>query len=200
MQFSAQSTTTALLKGLQEPGNETTWRELDARYRPIIFAFTRKLGLDEADAADVAQDTMVSFVQAFRAGKYDRQRGRLRSWLVGMVKHRVADLYRIRARRREWRGESALISLPDDAALTQFWEAQRRRILLEQAIAELREQTRLNEKTIRAFEMYVIDERPGAEVARELGITPNDVYVAKRNVATRLREILTRLDHVFDDG
>ena len=107
MQVHPLSTTSALLDGLLEPGNEAIWREFDGRYRPIIFAFTRKLGLDESDAADVAQEAMLRFVQEYRAGKYDRQRGRLRSWIIGIVKYRAADLQRSGAKHRERRGESA---------------------------------------------------------------------------------------------
>ena len=200
MQPQALSTTMALLDGLLEPGNEAVWREFDARYRPIVFAFARKLGLDESDAADVAQEAMLRFVQEYRAGKYDRERGRLRSWIIGIVKYRVADVQRSKAKRREYRGESAFVGLPEDDQLAELWEAERRRMLLRQALAELREQTKTNEKTIRAFELYAIHEQPVADVACELGLTTHDVYVAKSNVAARLREILTRLEQVFDDG
>ena len=48
------TTTTVLLEGLLDSGNEAVWREFDARYRPIIVGFARTLGLDPDDAADVA--------------------------------------------------------------------------------------------------------------------------------------------------
>ena len=194
------TTSTALLEGLFDQSNDSVWREFDARYRPILFGVGRKLGLNEQDADDVAQETLIQFVRAYHDGKYDRKRGRLRSWIIGIVKHRVADLYRARAGRREWRGESALLHIPDDDHLTQIWETQRRRAVLLQAVTELREESKLNERTIRAFEFYVIHERPAAEVARDLGLTRHDVYVAKSNVARRLREILGRLEELFDDG
>ena len=56
-------TTTALLEGLLEQTNDETWREFDARYRPIIVAFARRVGLGETDAADVAQETLLRFVR-----------------------------------------------------------------------------------------------------------------------------------------
>jgi len=71
------TTTTALLDGLHDPANEEVWREFDTRYRPIILGFAVKLGLSDEDAADVAQDTLARFVQEYRAGRYDRTRGRL---------------------------------------------------------------------------------------------------------------------------
>ena len=93
-----------------------------------------------------------------------------------------------------------IAELPDDGRLTATWEAERKRAILHQAIAELRDQSKLNETTIHAFELYVVQARPAAEVARDLGLTPHDVYMAKSHVAARLREILARLEPVFDDG
>jgi len=194
------TTTTALLEGLGDPRNEAVWREFDDRYRPIIVGFLKKLGFGNDDAADLTQDTLIRVVQDYRAGKYDRQRGRLRSWIIGIVKYRVADLRRARAKRREWRGDSVIAELPDDNRLTAVWEVERKRAILRQAIAELRDQSKLNEKAIHAFERYVVQERPAAEVARDLGLTPHDVYMAKRNVAKRLRTILARMEALFDDG
>ena len=39
-----------------------------------------------------------------------------------------------------------------------------------------------------------------ADVAQQLGLTIHDVYMAKRNVAKRLRTILARMETLFDDG
>ncbi len=196
----SRSTTSALLAGLFDSENREVWQEFDLRYRPMICAFARRLGLSEADAEDVAQETMGRFVREYRAGRYDRQRGRLRSWIIAIVKFRVADLQRKRNARCERRGESALVLLSAGDELTALWEAERKRTILEQAISELRGQSKITEKTLRAFEQYVVQERPVDEVARALGLTPHDVYKAKHRVTDRLREIVGRLDRLFDDG
>ena len=75
------------------------------------------------DAADVAQETLTDFLRDYRAGKYDRRRGRLRSWISGIARHRVLDTLRQRARNQATRGESAFDELPDDARLTAIWDA-----------------------------------------------------------------------------
>lgn len=195
-----QTTTTQMLEGLSCSANEAIWREFDGRYRPILEAIGRKFGLGDDDAAEASQLTMAQFLQDFQAGRYDRERGRLRSWLIGILKHRIADLARGRARRRELRGESALVETPDEARLSELWDAERARSLLQQAIAELRDTSKLSPTTIRAFELYAIQEQPVSVVAETLGITAHDVYVAKNRVAERLREIVARIDGAFDDG
>lgn len=200
VEATSTTTTTGLLEALRDPGNEAVWREFDDRYRPVIIGFVKRLGYGNEDAADLAQETLTRVVQDYRAGKYDRGRGHLRSWIIGIVKNRVADLRRARAKRREWRGDSAIMELPDNSRLTADWEAERKRAILHQAIAELREQTKLNEKTVCAFELYAIQGQRAAEVAQQLGLTTHDVYMAKRNVAKRLRRILAQMETLFDDG
>ena len=96
----ATRTTTHLLEGLFDPAADSVWQEFDRRYRPIIVGLARKMGLADEDAADVAQETLVRFIKAYRAGQYHREKGRLRSWIIGIAIYRIADARRARAARR----------------------------------------------------------------------------------------------------
>lgn len=192
-------TSSLLLVALFDAANESAWLEFDRRYRRILHGFSRRLGLNANDSADIAQETLVTFFQEYQAGAYDRRRGRLRSWLIGLVKRHIAAFRRKQAGRKTQPLPDVISKLPDDS-LEELWEKERKTQLLQQALAELRESTRTSKKTLRAFELYVLRERDAQEVARELGMTLRDVYMAKNRVAERLREILRRLDGLFDDG
>lgn len=194
------NTTTDLLNGLHDQQNRAAWTEFDRRYRPILIAFMRRMGLNETDAADVAQETLTSFVQDYRQHKYDRQQGRLRSWLIGIARCRLADMRRAAGRRRELQGESAIASLPDDTDVESVWEAEQRRFIFEQAVGELRETTRFSERTIEAFERAVLRREPIDAVSAELGLTPQEIYNAKNRVVERLREIVKRYEECFVGG
>lgn len=191
---SITNTTIELLDGLHDSNNRAAWDEFDRRYRPILIAFLRRMGLDETDAADVAQDTLTCFVQDYRARKYVREQGRLRSWLIGIARCRLADLRRLKGRRRERRGESAIEGLPNDSDADAIWEAEKRRVMFLQAVAELRETTRFNERTIQAFERVVLRHEPVEYVSAELGLSAQEIYNAKNRVVERLREIVARYD------
>jgi RNA polymerase sigma-70 factor (ECF subfamily) len=191
-------TTTALLEGLADPADEATWQAFDARYRPVIVAFGRRLGLGAEDAADAAQETLARFVRSFRDGKYDRERGRLSSWIIGIARNCIADQGQARARRRE-QHLSAEGELPDEATLTRIWDAECQRQILHEAVAELRRVSRTDPRTIQIFEMLAFQERPPAEIARELGVTPNDVYLAKHRCLKRLRAIVAEMERVFNE-
>lgn len=194
------STTTELLNGLHQPGNRAAWDEFDRRYRPVLIGFLRRMGLDEADAADVAQETLASFVQAYREHKYDREQGRLRSWLIGIARCRLADLRRDAGRRRVTRGESAIVGIPEDVDTEALWELEERRFIFEQAIQELRTTTRFNERTLEAFERVVLKQEPIESVAADLGLTSQEIYNAKNRVVERLRDILKRYETALADG
>lgn len=192
-------TTTVLLEGLFDPQNEAVWSEFDRRYRPIVLGFARKLGLSDADAADAAQETMTQFMKEYRAGKYDRQRGRLHSWLIGLAKFRIAMIRRAKSGRRITGGQTVMIDLSDGQRLTQVWDDERRRSILRQAMEELRTTTNLAEKTIRAFEMLAVNQMPAAAVAEELEVDIQEVYLAKSRVAQKLRSILERLESAYQE-
>ena len=193
------STTSLLLDGLRDEDNRVVWEEFDRRYRPILYGFALRLRLEPADAADVAQETLLRFVQEYRAGKYDRGQGRLRAWLIGIARYRIADVRRDQARKRIARGESAMGELVGEDEAERLWDLEQRRFIFHSALAELRGSSRLNERTIEAFERVVLRRQPVREVAAELGVTPQEIYDAKSRVVEKLRESLQKYKSLLAD-
>lgn len=190
-------TTSALLEGLLQPEADEVWCEFDRRYRPVIVGLAQKFGLMLADAEDVAQETLTRFVKHYRLGKYDRERGRLRSWLIGIARRCIVDALRARARRRERRGESAIAGVPSADEMEGLWEAECQRAIMSRALEELHDSSRADERTLRAFEAVAFDQRPAQEVARELNMSVDSVYHAKSRCTKRLRSIVTRLKEAY---
>lgn len=191
-------TTTTLLEGLLEGPEDQAWREFDERYRPIIVAFARRIGVGETDAADAAQDTLTEFVKAYRAGQYDRARGTLRSWLIGIAKHCINDQRARRAKQREVRGISAIVEWPDDHGLTRIWDAECQHSIVHHGLRQLKNETKMDERTIQAFELLTVEQRTTDDVARIMNISKNDVYLAKHRCLSRLRSILAGLSQAYE--
>lgn len=192
------TTTTSLLEGLFNPDDEVVWQAFDLRYRPIITAVARRLGLSVSDAEDVAQETLIQFVRDYRAGRYQRERGRLRGWIVGIARHRVIDQHRSHGRRKEVPGATSLERIPQDNELEKLWDEELDRSILRQALEELRRTTRTSEKSIRAFEQIVFDRRSVNAVSEDLDMTPHDIYVSRSRITARLREIAERLRNLYE--
>lgn len=191
-------TTTAMLDALHNPSDVAAWEEFDTRYRPVLIGFARNLGLDDADAADVAQETLARFLEQYRDGRYQRERGRLGAWLVGIARYRILDLRRKHGR-RPLRGESAMIDIDDEKGLTEVWEDERRKAVLRQAMDRLRSGSKTDEKTIRAFEMLFVHGMNPQAVADELEMSVQGVYVAKGRIAERLQKLVTEIEQEFDE-
>ncbi len=190
-------TTTQLLEGLRHSDDAAAWGEFESRYRALLENFARKLGLSDADAEDAAQEAITRFLTEYRLGKYDREKGRLRSWLIGIVRYRALETRRKRA------GSPADLPhddqlLDDEAGMTRIWEQQQREQVLRGAMEELRTRTAMGEKTLRAFDLSVTRQLPAKEVADTLGMSVHDVYLAKSRCMARLREIIDRLEAVYD--
>jgi RNA polymerase sigma-70 factor (ECF subfamily) len=191
----AWMTTTRLLDDLRE-SDEAAWQRFVERFRQPIVRFARDLGMTGDDAEDIAQETLVDFIRAYRAGQYDRDKGRLRAWLFGIAHRRVLN-----ARRRLARAphtvppgqRTALWStLPDDDVARRSWDVSWQQCILDQCIKQVR--TEVEPSTIRAFELFAIEGQPAAEVARTLGCSRNAVFIAKHRVLKRVVELRREIE------
>lgn len=195
-----ERTSTQFLEDLRNPRNARAWSAFDARYRPVLTAMGRRLGMSGDDAAELAQRTLIEFARAYAAGKYDRSKGRLSSWLIGMSRRVASGMRRSRAVHAAGAGDSRIAELPDDPELTRLWVEERQRAVMDQAIARLRAATRAEERSLKAFELAVLRGMPVEHVAAECGMTLDAVYVIKHRLTRRLRELVAEITSDFDEG
>ncbi len=197
-------TTTLLLNRLHDSRDGDAWKQFDDRFRGVILAAALRLGLAPSDAEEAAQETIVQALRDYQAGKYDRAKGRLSSWIISIAHHRISDLKRVRKRRAASPsdnppGEPATQDLPVADVAAAFDDALERRIF-EQAWEQLRSQNTISQSTLLAFELTALRGVPPAEAAAQCGISVDQVYVARTRIARRLREIVETLDRAIRDG
>lgn len=191
-------TTTAMLEDLRDASNQAVWDELDGRFRPVLVGFARRLGLAAEDAADAAQETLTEFVRSYREGDYDRSRGSLHSWLLGIARNCIRRQHAAARQQQGQRGASALDAMPAEDTWATLWQAECERGILSDALQQLREQSRFDERTIRAFERVAFDEQPPSSVAEELGLTLNEVYLAKHRCLKKLRACVEAMRTAYE--
>lgn len=182
-------TTTLVLEGLHDL-DETAWELFDERFRSSIVRFARKLGLGSDRAEDVAQETLIAFVEAFRDGRYDKERGRLSSWLFGIAYRKVLRARRESARDRQQAPLQSTSFWDEQASedeASRQWELAWKKSVLEKCLERVREE--VHERTYRAFALVALEHRDPADVARELDVTRNAVFIAKHRVLKRVREL-----------
>ena len=192
------TTTTVLLNGLLDPDDEKTWRVFDARYRPVVLAVARRLGLSDEDAADVAQQTMLEFLRDFRSQKYERGRGRLRHWLLGIARHRSLDALRRRRRERGYARADSEFDLEGPDTLEAWWREETQVVVLHAAWERLlRKHQNATETDV--FRQVALEGIPVSTVAGIHTIDVNEVYRIKHRLGRKLREITEQLGFAWDE-
>jgi len=183
-------TSTTLLMALERNTDGPAWERFCARYEPMILAFVRRSGLQEDDARDAAQETMMTFLTAFREGKYDRTKGRLRSWLQGIAFRKTREAHRRLARREvqlvdDYGSRSPLDQIPGDDKMQRWLDEAWEEAVVAECLKEV--QKHVEETTFEAFRLYALEDWPAEKVAEKLGISKNVVYISKNRVLSRLR-------------
>jgi RNA polymerase sigma-70 factor (ECF subfamily) len=192
----ANRTTTQLLDALRDHGNTPAWSQIDARYRPVVAGLACRLGLSGSDADEVAQQTLVEFVRSFKAGRYDRSKGRLSSWILGIAHHTVLAMMRAR---RDFDSNTVIERMPDEPSLRSLWTEERDRAVLSRALGALRSDTGIDERTLTAFELTGLRGVPAAVAAEECGMSVDQVYVARSRLTKRLRELVESMTAAFEE-
>jgi RNA polymerase sigma-70 factor (ECF subfamily) len=178
-----------LLDQLRQTPAQETWSRFVRLYTPLLFYWARKLGMREADAADLVQDVFTTLVQKLPSFAYDQQKG-FRNWLRTVLLNKWRNSLR-RGANAPATGPEGLSNVADPQDPNEVIEAEYRQHLLSHALDLMRSEFPL--KTWKACWEHVVVGRPAAEVAAELGIVVGAVYVAKSRVLSRVRQELRGL-------
>jgi RNA polymerase sigma-70 factor, ECF subfamily len=184
------STSISLLERLRQRYDESAWERFVQLYTPLLCHWARRWGLEGQDGADLVQDIFTVLVQKLPTFSYDSTR-RFRAWLWTVS----INCCRERLRRQQvpiQPGAPELLSQATTPNIADEVADEEYRYYVTRRIMELM-QAEFQPATWKAFCEYVINQRPAADVAAELGLTENAVYLAKGRVLRRLREELKGL-------
>ncbi len=196
--MSMENTRVSVILGIcqQDPDR---WHEFDAIYRPILFAYVRKRGLNDFDADEVVQEIFVKLLDKIRT--YDRTRSRFRAWLFSVAHNAVVDSARRRAAHAKaldgWAVEMLHASPTDSQKMSAEFLKIHRSKILKHALKTVRAGT--SSKVWTCFEQRLLRDRPGADIARDLGILPNAVYVNACRVLKQVRAVCQEFDEDLSD-
>jgi RNA polymerase sigma-70 factor (ECF subfamily) len=183
------TTPVSLLEQLRHPTDQQAWERFAKLYTPLLFFWARRLGLAEADAADLVQDVFAVLVRKLPEFQYDQHRS-FRGWLHTVMLNKWRD----RCKKPNLPMESGgrcLEKQPAEDTNALFEEAEYRQRLVSRALELL--QPDFQPVTWKAFWEHGVSGRPAATVAAELGISKGAVYSAKFRVMDRLRKELRGL-------
>ena len=189
-------TTTGILHGL-ETFDDHAWADLVACFRRPILNVAERKGFSEAECEDIAQETLLAFADAYRKGRYDREKGKLRHWLFAMARRKIHDAlrrkYRTEAHREPMDKTGQLEQVAGEDDLEREWDEAWRQSVLHECLARVKKE--VTDNTWRAFEKVALQGEDPKKVAEELGLSRSAVFVAKHRVVKKLKE----LEDQFED-
>ena len=144
------------------------------------------------DVPDLVQDIFIKLLRTLPDFQYDGRHTHFRAYLRQVCCNKVIDFRRKQSDRAA--NDAGLFSLEDARAaaeLEEVWELDHKQFLVRKALELM--QAEFRPTTWKACWEFVVEGRPAAEVAAELGITENAVFVAKYHVLGRLRSELAGL-------
>jgi RNA polymerase sigma-70 factor (ECF subfamily) len=186
---------TALLVGLkaQQPD---AWRRLVTLYGPVVYGWCKRQGLQPSDAEDLVQEVFRTVLRRIGDFRRDRPGDTFRGWLWTITRFKIGDyIRRAAANPRAAGGSEArlrLEQLPNEEWLSSDAATPGEGSLYRRALDRIRAE--FEPATWDAFWRVVAEGRRPADVAAELGLSLNAVYLAKSRVLRRLREELGDAD------
>jgi RNA polymerase sigma-70 factor (ECF subfamily) len=182
------TTPVSLLERLREPSDRGAWARFVELYTPLLYYWSREMGLREPDAADLVQDVFALLWVKLPEFRYDPGKS-FRSWLRTVTRNK----WRERARKDRLRPDAAAEPLSDMAGpeSPDLWEAEYHRHVVRKALELM--QNEFEATTWKACWEVVAHDRSAADVAAELGLSVGAVRAAKFRVLARLRQELEGL-------
>jgi RNA polymerase sigma-70 factor (ECF subfamily) len=192
----AGSTSDSLLERLKE-GQAEGWRLLLDLYAPLVLWWCARQRLRPQEAEEVAQEVFLTVTTRVAGFTRQRQRGSFRAWLRAITRNQLAAYCRRRGRQPQAlggrAGEELLAGVPADpaGAPDPADDAAERGILRRRVLDLLRGE--FDARTWDAVWQTVVEGRRPADVAADLGMSVNAVYIARSRVLGRGRELLQDL-------
>ncbi|MCX6924294.1 MAG: sigma-70 family RNA polymerase sigma factor [Verrucomicrobia bacterium] len=190
------------------PEAKAALSDLCAAYYTPVFAFIRRNAPDEDTARDLTQEFFARLLARHGIDSVEPQRGRFRSFLLGAVKHFLADMREHAHRLKRGAGQSLEsiepgtdtspgLQLPDPNAPSPEREFDRKwaLTLLDRALNALAQEHEASGKAdqFEALKPWLIGDTENisqAEAAARLGLNEGAVKVAIHRLRRRFREFI----------
>src|SRR5256886_12595069 len=124
--------------------DQARWQEFFETYWKLIYSVARRSGLNDAEAQDVVQETVITVAKKIDKLRYDPAIGSFKGWLLNITRWRIADQFRKRrpgdSKRPPSFGDRATATIDRVADsnvvdLDAVWEIEWKENLFEAAIA-----------------------------------------------------------------
>ena len=190
----------SLLSRLRDWQDQAGWREFFDTYWRLIYNVARKSGLADAEAQDVVQNTFIYLVRRMPDFHYDRSRGSFKSWLRVVTRSRIHIFWRTQKADEKLIREPLLDARGDDVeaqpdasadALDEIWQREWEENLVKTALRRVR--AKVSSQQLLIFRLSTLGELTLPQVAKKLGVSLAQVYLARHRVGKFIKAEVLRL-------
>lgn len=183
--------------------DEESWNEFYGIYEKLIYGLACRSGLGHQNAQDIVQETMRHVCENIRDFVPDPKRGSFKSWLMQMARWRLLDHVRKNARHATPASSPAAddsqrtataerIVDPASLELEAIWEEEWQKELFAAAVNHVKAQ--VSPEQFQIFDFYVLKNLPVTKVARSLGVTVAQVYLARHRILKLIKKEVKALE------
>lgn len=185
------TTQLSLLVRLRTREDTAAWSRFVRLYTPLIDHWVRRLGVESNHVHDLVQEVFVVLLGRVSSVAENPPK-KFRAWLRTVAVNKCRDYFRKNSRKSEPQFSDQLeVAIQDPAAVLTEREYQ---LFVARSAMQLMRNA-FSETTWRACWESVVCGRSARDIAKELGISENAVYLARGRVLKRLR---SELDELWD--
>ena len=186
--FNNETTRSSVLKAVADTENEAAWNRFFDLYAGFVYSIARSKGLKPEDADDIVQIVFCDLARTMPTFSYDREKGRFRSYLAGLVSWRVMDRLRSGKRDAELKADfleevKSAGADGDDAFAEREWQA----AAMEEALRRMRPDVRPEHYA--AFIASAVEGQDTETVSKLYGISSDNLYQIRKRLTAKLKEI-----------
>jgi len=193
-------TTRGSLLSRVRKGDEISWEEFYNTYKRLLYTVGREsYNLNIGEIEELIQEVMMTFFDASKTFKYDKSKGKFRSYLKTIFKYKALKFKDKKKKTAEkiTSVESDDFSIdnlsdPTDSNLDKIWDAEWEKHIMHEAMKELR--LKIEPTTYQAFELYVIQGETPKAVSKLLDMKVNAIYACKNRAIAQLKEIIQEMN------
>jgi RNA polymerase sigma-70 factor (ECF subfamily) len=171
------------------------WRRFVHLYGPLVYHWCRRFGLQEPEAADVGQDVFRTVSESIGGFRHEQKGDSFRGWLRTVTRTRTIDYLRRQAKEPDAVGgseaQTRLLQVPESHGDSEASVEDENQILVRRVSDLVLENCKPENR--QAFLRVVVAGENPADVAADLGISVNAVYLAKSHILRRIREEFAQL-------
>lgn len=184
------TTSLSLLECAARGEDSSSWNRFVDVYVPLLRHWLKRFQVPDTDADDLIQEVLAVVVRELPEFQHNLRRGAFRNWLRRVLTNRLRDYWRSLKYRPDAGGGTSLQlrfgELADDASeLSQLWDREHDEFVMKRLMAQI--QSRFDDQSWEAFRLQAISGRSASEVAEELDMSINSVYLAKSRILNALR-------------